>query len=68
VIRLGLRLASLGGRWSLVPTALTALAVAFGTSILLFALSFQPALEVPTTEGHGAKPLACATRRSRSSG
>jgi len=51
VIRLGLRLASLGGRWSLVPTALTALAVAFGTSILLFALSFQPALEVRYDRG-----------------
>jgi hypothetical protein len=45
MIGLGLRLASLGGRWSLVPMALTALAVAFGTSILLFALSFQSALQ-----------------------
>src|SRR6187401_279044 len=51
MIRLGLRLASLGGRWSLVPMALTALAVAFGTSILLFALSFQPALEVRYDRG-----------------
>src|SRR5262245_26760198 len=51
MIGLGLRLASLGGRWSLVPMALTALAVAFGTSILLFALSFQPALDVRYDRG-----------------
>ena len=51
MIRLGLRLAALGGRWSLVPMALTAVAVAFGTSILLFALSFQPALEVRYDRG-----------------
>lgn len=51
MIRLGLRLAALGGRWSLVPMAMTALAVAFGTSILLFALSFQPALEVRYDRG-----------------
>ena len=46
MIRLGLRLAFLGGRWSVVPTALTAIAVAFGTAILLYALSFQPAVDV----------------------
>ena len=51
MIRLGLRLAALGGRWSLVPMAMTAVAVAFGTSILLFALSFQPALEVRYDRG-----------------
>ena len=51
MIRLGLRLAFLGGRWSLVPTVLTAVAVAFGTSILLFALSFQPALDVRYDHG-----------------
>ena len=51
MIRLGLRLAALGGRWSLVPMSLTAVAVAFGTSILLFALSFQPALEVRYDRG-----------------
>jgi hypothetical protein len=51
MIRLGLRLAALGGRWSLVPMALTAVAVAFGTSILLFALSFQPALEIRYDRG-----------------
>lgn len=44
MIRLGLRLALLGGRWSLVPTVLAALAVGIGTTILLFALSFEPAL------------------------
>jgi hypothetical protein len=51
MIRLGLRLAALGGRWSLVPMTLTAVAVAFGASILLFALSFQPALEVRYDRG-----------------
>ena len=44
MIRLGLRLALSGGRWSLVPTLLAAVAVGFGTAVLLFALSFQPAL------------------------
>ena len=51
MIRLGLRLAALGGRWSIVPTALTAVAVAFGTAVLLFALSFQPALDVRVSGG-----------------
>ena len=51
MIRLGLRLAFLGGRWSVVPTALTAVAVAFGTAILLFALSFEPALDVRYDRG-----------------
>lgn len=45
MIRLGLRLALAGGRWSLVPTLLAAVAVGFGTAILLFALSFEPALQ-----------------------
>ena len=43
MIRLGLRLIAAGGRSSVVTVGLTALAVAFGTSILLFALSFEPA-------------------------
>ena len=51
MIRLGLRLAFLGGRWSVVPTALTAVAVAFGTAILLYALSFEPALDVRYDRG-----------------
>ena len=51
MIRLGLRLAFLGGRWSVVPTVLTAVAVAFGTAILLFALSFEPALDVRYDRG-----------------
>ena len=51
MIRLGLRLAFLGGRWSVVPTVLTAVAVAFGTAILLYALSFTPALEVRYDRG-----------------
>jgi hypothetical protein len=73
VIRLGLRLALAGNRWSLVPTALTAIAVAFGTAILLFALSFQPALDVRYDRGawrdtpgspDGADPATPATRIS----
>jgi FtsX-like permease family len=45
VTRLGLRLALAGGRGAIVGLALTALAVAIGTAILLFALSFLPALQ-----------------------
>ena len=44
MIRLALRLAGADGRTGLVPIALTALAVAIGTVILLFALSFGSAL------------------------
>jgi hypothetical protein len=44
MMRLALRLAAAGGRSSLAPIALTALAVAMGTAILLFALSFGPAI------------------------
>ena len=43
--RLGLRLALAGGRGAIVGLALTALAVAIGTAILLFALSFLPAVQ-----------------------
>jgi hypothetical protein len=50
LIRLGLRL-SLASRGSAVPIVLTATAVAFGTAILLFALSFQPALDVRYDRG-----------------
>ena len=52
MIRLGLRLVVAGGRSSAVVIGLTALAVAFGTSILLFALSFEPALS--TRYNHAA--------------
>ena len=45
VIRLGLRLALSGGRGAAIGQALTVFAVAVGTAILLFALSFLPALE-----------------------
>lgn len=45
MIPLGLRLALAGGRGSIIGITLTALAVALGTAILLFALSFGPALE-----------------------
>ena len=44
MIRLGLRLALADGRRSAFSVALTAAAVAIGTAILLFAISFQPAL------------------------
>jgi cell division protein FtsX len=43
-MRLGLRLAVADGRRSAVGLVLTALAVAIGTAVLLFAVSFQPAL------------------------
>jgi hypothetical protein len=45
VIRLGLRLALSGGRGAAIGLALTAFAVAVGTAVLLFALSFRPALD-----------------------
>ena len=45
MIRLGLRLALSGGRGAAIGLALTAFAVAAGTAILLFALSFLPALD-----------------------
>jgi hypothetical protein len=45
MIRLGLRLVVAGGRPAVIATALTALAVAFGTAILLYALSFEPAFQ-----------------------
>lgn len=44
MIRLGLRLALAGGRGAVAGTALTAAAVAVGTAVLLFALSFAPAV------------------------
>src|SRR5918993_1246854 len=44
MIRLGWRLAAAGGRASAVAIGLTAVAVAVGTAILLFALCFEPAL------------------------
>ena len=44
MIRLGLRLALAGGRGAVAGLALTATAVAVGTAILLYALSFAPAL------------------------
>ena len=43
--RLGLRLATAGGRGALIALGLTALAIAIGTAILLFALAFKPALD-----------------------
>ena len=45
MIRLGIRLATAGGRATAIGLALTAVSVAAGTAVLLFALSFQPALD-----------------------
>jgi hypothetical protein len=45
LLRLGARIALAGGRTSLVGLAVTSVAVAIGTAIVLFALSFQPALD-----------------------
>jgi len=45
VTRLALRLALSGGRGAAIGLGLTAFAVAVGTAILLFALSFLPALD-----------------------
>ena len=45
MIRLGIRLATAGGRATAIGLALTALSVAAGTAVLLFALSFQPAVD-----------------------
>ncbi|MCV0402683.1 MAG: ABC transporter permease [Chloroflexi bacterium] len=44
MIGLGIRLALSGGRGAIVGLGLTSLAVAIGTAVLLFALSFAPAL------------------------
>ena len=44
-IRLGVRLALADGRRSAIAFGLTALAVAIGTGVMLFAVSFMPALE-----------------------
>ena len=52
MIRLGLRMVAASGRSGAISVGLTALAVAFGTSILLFALSFEPA--VATRYNHSA--------------
>jgi hypothetical protein len=43
--RLGIRLALAGGRGAILGLVITALAVAIGTAILLYALSFLPALD-----------------------
>jgi len=43
-VRLGVRLAVADGRRSAIAFGLTALAVAIGTAVMLFAVSFMPAL------------------------
>jgi len=62
VIRLGLRLALAGGRGSAIGVALAAFAVALGTAVLLFALSFLPALEDRTTRDAWRAPAPAADR------
>ena len=57
VIRLGLRLALSDGRRSAIAVALTATAVAMGTAILLFAISFQPALSDRDSRQAWRQPL-----------
>lgn len=56
MIRLGLRLAVSGGRGSIASLGLTAVAVALGTAILLFALSFGPALQDRTNRAAWRAP------------
>ena len=63
MIRLGLRLALLGGAWSIVPTILAGIAVGFGTAILLFALSFQPALDTRLDRGAWRETLLLHSRK-----
>ena len=71
--RLGLRLALAGGRGAAVGLGLTATAVAVGTAILLFALSFLPAVaardarmawyeSLPYAADHGTRVLSMADR------
>jgi hypothetical protein len=57
VIRLGLRLAVAGGRGSVAGLALTAAAVGLGTAVLLFALSFGPALGDRTQRAAWRSPV-----------
>lgn len=45
MLRLGARMALAGGRTSVVALIVTTTAVAVGTAVMLFALSFEPALE-----------------------
>lgn len=45
MIRLGIRLATSGGRGAIMGLVLASVAVAAGTAILLFALAFRPALD-----------------------
>ncbi len=77
MIRLGLRLALAGGRGAAAGLGLTATAVAIGTAILLFALSFAPAVAerdtrtawrdsyLPAAEGAGGTLIASFEDRVR---
>lgn len=68
MVRLGIRLALSGGRTSLVALGVTSMAVAIGTAVVLFALSFQPALDARYVRSawRNVYPVEAATRdRSR---
>ena len=55
--RLGIRLALAGGRGAAAGLILTSLAVALGTAILLFALSFRPALDARFERAAWRQPI-----------
>ena len=56
-IRLGMRLALADGRRSFVAFGLTALAVAIGTGVMLFAISFMPAFEERDSRAAWRQPV-----------
>jgi hypothetical protein len=57
-IRLGVRLALADGRRSAIAFGLTALAVAIGTAVLLFAVSFMPAMAERDSRAAWRQPLS----------
>jgi cell division protein FtsX len=65
MIRLGLRLALADGRRSAISVALTAAAVAIGTAILLFAISFQHALADRDSRQAWRQPLESTAAQPR---
>jgi len=65
MIHLGLRLALADGRRSAISVALTAAAVAIGTAILLFAISFQHALADRDSRQAWRQPLQSTAPQAR---
>src|ERR1035437_6120124 len=57
-VRLGLRLALADGRRSAIAFGLTALAVAIGTGVMLFAVSFMPAMAERDSRAAWRQPLS----------